>query len=169
MTKGLVIAGVIVLLVLGGSAAVWLRSAHGFSAKAQPTWIETELARLSRRLALPASKTDLKNPYPATPQQLTAARQLFATQCSVCHDTNGDGHTTMGQSMYPHAPDLRGLTQNKSDGTLFYTIRNGVRMSGMPAWSQDSDQEIWGLVNLIRTMALSPQPSAISHQPKPKS
>lgn len=145
------------LLVLGGSAAVWLRRAHGFSAKAKPTWLETELAGLSRRLALPSSKADVKNPYPATARQLTAARKLFGTQCSVCHNTNGDGHTTMGQSMYPHAPDLRGLTQNKSDGTLFYTIRNGVRMSGMPAWSQDSDQEIWGLVNLIRTFKPNPR------------
>lgn len=157
MTKGLVLVGVIVLLVLGGGAAVWLHNAHGFSANSKPTWIESELARLSRRLALPASKADLKNPYPATPQQLTAARQLFATQCSVCHNTNGDGHTTMGQSMYPHAPDLRGLTQNKSDGTLFYTIRNGVRMSGMPAWSQDSNPQIWGLVNLIRTFKPNPR------------
>ncbi|TAN24397.1 MAG: cytochrome c [Acidobacteria bacterium] len=157
MTKGLVIAGMIVLLVLGGGAAVWVHSAHGFSAKAKPTWIEAELAQLSRRLALPSSKADVKNPDPATPQQLAAAGHLFATQCAVCHNTNGDGHTTMGQSMYPHVPDLRGLTQNKSDGTLFYTIRNGIRMSGMPAWSQESDPQIWGLVNLIRTFKPNPR------------
>ncbi|MGH9413370.1 MAG: c-type cytochrome [Terriglobales bacterium] len=152
MTKGLLIAAAVVLLVLGGGAAVWLHDAHGFSAKARPTWIETELASLSRHLALPASQAKRKNPYPPSPQQLTAARQLFTTQCNVCHNSNGNGRTMLGQSMYPHVPDLRGLTQNKSDGTLFYTIRNGIRMSGMPAWSQDSDQQIWSLVNLIRTM-----------------
>ncbi|MGH9466971.1 MAG: c-type cytochrome [Terriglobales bacterium] len=152
MTKGLIISAVVVLLVLGGGAAVWLHSAYGFSAKAKPTWIETELARLSRRLALPASGRNAKNPYPPNPQQLAQARQLFSTQCALCHASNGDGHTTLGESMYPKVPDLRGLTQSKSDGTLFYTIRNGIRMSGMPAWSQDSDAQLWGLVNLIRTM-----------------
>lgn len=58
----------------------------------------------------------------------------------------------MGQSLYPKVPDLRGMTQNRTNGALFYSIRNGIRMSGMPAWSnQDSDSEIWALVALIRT------------------
>ncbi|MGH9475658.1 MAG: c-type cytochrome [Terriglobales bacterium] len=152
MTKGLIVGVAVVLLVLGGSATLWLRHAHGFSANAKPTWIETELARLSRHLALPARTGDVKNPYPPTASELAQARARFATQCQMCHNSNGNGQTLLGQSLYPRVPDLRGLTQNKSDGALFYTIRNGIRMSGMPAWSQDSDQQIWGLVNLIRTM-----------------
>ncbi|MGH9486857.1 MAG: c-type cytochrome [Terriglobales bacterium] len=156
MSRGLVITTLVVVLAIAAGGAVWLRDAHGFSAKSKPTWIEAELARLSRRLALPAGQSHLRNPYPPNPQQLAQARTLFTTQCQMCHNSNGDGHTSLGQSMYPHVPNLRGLSQNKSDGDLFYTIRNGVRMSGMPAWTQDSDQQIWSLVSLIRTMKASP-------------
>jgi hypothetical protein len=45
-------------------------------------------------------------------------------------------------------------TQSLSDGELYYIIRNGVRMTGMPAWGNpelgDSDLESWRLVLLIR-------------------
>ncbi|MGH9481658.1 MAG: c-type cytochrome [Terriglobales bacterium] len=151
MQRGIIVALALVVL-LGAGAWGWLRSARGFSAKAQPTWIEARFAALSRALALPGGENALKNPYPATPQVLTQARGLYHTQCALCHNDSGDGRTPLGQSLYPKPPDLRGLTQNKSDGAIFYSIRNGIRMSGMPAWSQDSDQEIWSLVALIRSM-----------------
>lgn len=165
MKKWLIAISVVILLGLTGGA-VWLHSAGGFSAKAKPTWIEAKLAALSRRLALPGRENQLHNPYPATPQRLASARQLYQTQCAHCHNDNGDGRTSLGQSMYPQVPDLRGLTQNKSDGALFYTIRNGVRMSGMPAWTQDSDQDLWQLVDLIRTLRAGAQPSPA--QPSPR-
>jgi len=131
---------------------VWAAGAHGFSANAAPSWIETKLAALSRHLALPAGDNAARDPEPMTPTRLARARQEFHEQCALCHGDDGSGHTTMGQSLYPKVPDLRGMTQNRTNGALFYSIRNGIRMSGMPAWSnQDSDAEIWALVALIRT------------------
>ncbi|HUX68560.1 MAG TPA: c-type cytochrome [Terriglobales bacterium] len=142
----------VLAILAAGAAWGWLRSAHGFSARARPTWIEAKLAALSRALALPGNENAVKNPYPATPAALAQGRQIFHSQCALCHNDNGDGRTALGQSLYPKPPNLRGLTQDKSDGDLFFTIRNGVRMSGMPAWSQDSDEQIWNLVSLIRTL-----------------
>lgn len=46
-------------------------------------------------------------------------------------------------------------TQEQSDGELFYIIRNGVRLTGMPAWGEgpaESDTETWGLVHLLRRL-----------------
>ncbi len=56
--------------------------------------------------------------------------------------------------MYPKPPDMRTAeTQNKTDGELFYTIYNGIRLSGMPAFGEkdQSDAEsTWQLVQFIR-------------------
>jgi mono/diheme cytochrome c family protein len=42
-------------------------------------------------------------------------------------------------------------TQNKSDGELYYTIENGVRLSGMPAFSEiHTTEKTWRLVLFIR-------------------
>ena len=44
-------------------------------------------------------------------------------------------------------------TQNLTDGELYYIIRNGVRLTGMPAWGdakREPDDESWQLVLFIR-------------------
>jgi hypothetical protein len=44
-------------------------------------------------------------------------------------------------------------TQSLSDGELFYIIKNGVRLTGMPAWGEDTaeaDRQSWHLVHFIR-------------------
>ena len=43
-------------------------------------------------------------------------------------------------------------TQRQTDGVLYYTIKNGVRLSGMPAFGEpgDADADSWKLVCFIR-------------------
>jgi hypothetical protein len=45
-------------------------------------------------------------------------------------------------------------TQDKSDGELYYTIENGIRLSGMPAFGEQhakaGEMETWNLVLFIR-------------------
>ena len=76
----------------------------------------------------------------------------FSYHCSPCHSDDGGGHTVFGKGLYPKPPDLRAAgTQNKSDGELYYTIENGVRLSGMPAFSgTHTVPQTWRLVLFIR-------------------
>jgi hypothetical protein len=46
------------------------------------------------------------------------------------------------------APQLLGGMSNYTDSQLFWTIKHGIRNTGMPAWgSMLSDDEIWQLVS----------------------
>lgn len=137
----------------------WVRS-HGFSARAEPSWIEAKLARHARRIATPAGAKEVKNPFPETEASLTEAREHFVGHCSMCHGIDGRGKTTMGRNLYPKVPPMTDAdTQQLSDGELFYIISNGVRFTGMPAWGgEDSPESIWGLVAFIRRLPkLSPE------------
>ena len=58
-----------------------------------------------------------------------------------------------GKTMYPRPPNMRQKeTQELSDGELYYTIKNGIRLSGMPAFGDpgDDDLDSWKLVAFIR-------------------
>jgi hypothetical protein len=47
------------------------------------------------------------------------------------------GETEIGKNLYPKAPDMRQReTQSLTEGELYYIIRNGVRMTGVPAWGK---------------------------------
>jgi len=61
----------------------------------------------------------------------------------------------IGNGLYPKPPDLRlDETQNLTDGELFWIIENGVRFTGMPAFSNGGEHggtlDRWRLVHFIR-------------------
>jgi len=60
----------------------------------------------------------------------------------------------MGKNSYPKAPDMReAATRSLSDGELFYAIRNGVRLTALPAWGSgttEDDQDSWKVVHFVR-------------------
>jgi mono/diheme cytochrome c family protein len=144
-------ASLIVIALVAGTLV--LGNAHGFSAREQPTALETWFARIARSAAIPAGARTTVNPVSNTPQTLADARAHWADHCAVCHANDGSGDTIMGRT-YPPAPDMRlPATQRLSDGELFYIIENGVRLTAMPAWgggSAHDEQESWKLVHFIR-------------------
>jgi len=90
-----------------------------------------------------------------TEEQSKQARLHWASHCASCHAVDGSGDTAVGRNLYPHAPDMRAAsTQRLSDGELYFVIKNGVRLTGMPAWGEpgDDDAEGWALVGFIRTL-----------------
>jgi len=150
--KALLFAFVGVAAAGGGALAVLVQ--HGVSARDEPTAIEAWIARRARRLATPRNQREAKNPVPLTPEVFDRARAHFADHCASCHGNDGRGKTSIGQNLYPKAPDMwHAETQSLSDGELFSIIKNGVRLTGMPAWGGDTpedDKETWELVHFIR-------------------
>jgi mono/diheme cytochrome c family protein len=142
------------LLALAGFGW-WYVHVHGFSARAEPLALEKAVAENLRRLSSPARDHDLKNPLPASAENIAAGRAHFADHCAVCHGNDGRGETEMGKGLYPKAPNMRDHdTQEMTDGELFYIIKNGVRFTGMPAWGEAEghadDEDNWKLVHFIR-------------------
>jgi mono/diheme cytochrome c family protein len=126
----------------------------GFSAKAEPNWLEVLVARQLRYLAIPLENRNLRNPVPLTPDVIKEARAHFADHCATCHANDGSGQTKMGKNFYPKTPDLRlSDSQDMSDGEMFFIIQNGIRFTGMPAWgtgNSSEDTDSWKLVHFIR-------------------
>ena len=148
----LLVATVTVLTVV---AFVWIGS-RGISAKAQPGLVETAIARTMRRLAIPRSDRDATNPTAKSPDIIAEGMAHYADHCAACHANDGSGETDIGLGLYPKPPDMRlDATQSLTDGELFYIIENGVRLTGMPAWSTGTEQgktATWHLVHFIREL-----------------
>lgn len=144
----LVVVAAAILVVAGAVATV----RRGFSARDQPSALETYVARTARRLAVPSKGKGEKNPFARSPELMAEARAHFADHCAICHANNGSGNTEIGRNLYPKAPDMRlAQTQSLSDGELYYTIHNGIRLTGMPAWgTEERDDDSWKLVLFIR-------------------
>ena len=144
----------LILLVLavtaGGYGLTLVR--RGFSALATPSAIEEFAATTARQMAVPSEYRQLRNPIAPSTENIRRGMEHFADHCATCHANDGGGQTVFGKGLYPKPPDLRAAgTQNKSDGELYYTIENGVRLSGMPAFSEiHTREQTWRLVLFIR-------------------
>ena len=133
--------------------------------------MEVYLAKTARKLSIPASERDAKNPFPPTTEVLSEARAHFADHCATCHGNDGSGKTEIGQNLYPKTPDLRQCeTRNLTDGQIYYIIHNGIRLTGMPAWGgPGEDDDSWKLVLFIRHMPqMTPQEMKDMEQFNPK-
>jgi mono/diheme cytochrome c family protein len=142
-----------ILMLLGG-LLFWNTLRYGFSAHDEPTRVEATVARAMRSWSTPADLRGATNPLPLTPEILAEARAHWADHCAVCHGNDGKGKTAIGEHLYPHAPDMTlRSTQSLSDGELFATIENGIRLTGMPGWGNGTAESAygsWGLVHFIR-------------------
>lgn len=132
---------------------VYVRNAGGFGTRQVPGMLERWAARSTRHAAVPADIKAMKNPIPSSEEALSEARAHWADHCASCHANNGSGEIEMGKGMYPPPPDMRkSETQELTDGELFFVIKNGIRLTGMPAWGNGDadDAGSWKLVHFIR-------------------
>lgn len=153
------VLALLVLLAAAAAAAaagVWYVRATGLSARATPGAVEARLARAVRGLAVPREVRERQNPVPRSDEALAQGRAHFADHCSSCHANDGSGDTEMGRNLFPKAPDMRlAATQDLTDGELFWIIENGIRFTGMPAWStgtREGEEASWHLVHFIRRL-----------------
>jgi len=169
-----IVGGVLLLGVVGAMILVLQTLRYGLGAQDEPTRIEHVLARAMRHYAVPAKLRGRTNPVPSTPEVLTEARAHFADHCATCHGNDGKGRTAMGPNFYPKVPDMTlPETQSLSDGELFATIENGIRLTGMPGWGNgtvESARASWALVHFIRRLPrISPEEIAEMEGLNPKS
>lgn len=142
---------VVLLLVVGGVAALQF----DLSALPEPGRMETVLATKGKRfLVRRASRGEIPLPPADRRLSVTEGDKLFGTDCSECHGNSGRKPTDAGRWMYPRAADLGSAeAQRYSDRELFWIVKNGIRLSGMPAFGRvESDEHIWNLVHYVRTL-----------------
>jgi mono/diheme cytochrome c family protein len=128
MRKRTLLLSITVACIAAAAAFGWVTIRRGFSARDNPAAIETLIATTARQLAVPSQYRQLGNPLSSS-SDLHACMEHFADHCATCHADDGSGDMLFGKGLYPKPPDMRQKeTQNKSDGELYYTIENGIRL-----------------------------------------
>ena len=93
----------------------------------------------------------LANPTERTAESVEQGAALFAANCASCHGETGAGDGPLADSLPAPPANFTVHVPFHPDGVLFAWITDGIRGTGMPAWSpQLSDQERWDLVNFLR-------------------
>lgn len=146
----------VLLAVAVAAFGLWHFMRSGVGARGEPGRAETFVASRVRNMAIARHASGLTNPVPSSDEVVADGRAHWADHCAICHANDGSGDTAIGRGLWPKAPDMRlARTQNLSDGELFWIIENGIRFTGMPAWStgtKDGELASWHLVHFIRRL-----------------
>jgi thiosulfate dehydrogenase len=133
----------LLVLILGGLGFALL----GFfptNANVDPPHWEKHLAMSASDASMERHAPRVTNPLMPNDQNLTDGIKLYTMNCAGCHGALDRKPNTFGESFYPPAPNLVSNPPDDPEWHIFYTIRTGVRYTGMPAWEKTlGTDDIW--------------------------
>jgi mono/diheme cytochrome c family protein len=143
------------IVLLAAAAAVFVYSGifDVSAANAEPKWrahlFETIKDRaIDRRAAgLPAA------PPLADPHLIRTGLIHFNEMCVVCHGAPGVPKSEIGMGLNPDPPDLAHEGAEQSPVRLFWVLKNGIKMTGMPAFGMThTDEQLWAMVAFLKQL-----------------
>lgn len=101
----------------------------------------------------PPDADNIKNPVAGNPSVLVEAKALYTANCGPCHGEKGKGDGPAAGGLNPRPADhTSDMVQKQSDGAIFWKLSEG--RAPMPSYKKIfTDQQRWGLVAYIRTLA----------------
>jgi thiosulfate dehydrogenase len=144
--KKFVVGFIIGILILPVCAWLYVRFGYApVATAASPLPFERQLAHmaLNARIDKEAPKSA---PIQPTDENLLAGAQTYRGHCAVCHGLPGQEDSPTAKGMFPKPPQLfkgHGVTDDPP-GETYWKAANGIRLTGMPAYSGSlSDTQLW--------------------------
>ena len=147
----------ILVLIVGALAIALLGFVPTTSDATPPDW-ETRIANGALDAAMERHAPRVNNPVPPTDANIIDGMKLYTMNCAVCHGALDNKPSLLAHSQYPPPPQLILEPLDDPEWHIFYSIRTGVRYSGMPAWNKAlSEQDMWKVTAFLsRLDKLSP-------------
>jgi len=82
-----------------------------------------------------------------------AGAHAFAERgCVNCHGAPGADWAKWSEGLRPDPADLKEVSGERKPGELFWVIKNGIKMTGMPGFATSGvgDDEIWKIVAFVK-------------------
>ena len=149
----------VVLLLIGVAKIIFVWSGAYNVAADEPHWRAMErMIETLRVRSIAARSSDIAVPKLDDETMIRAGAGNYDAMCAGCHLEPGVASTEQSAGLYPAPPDL---TEHRLDdpAAAFWTIKHGIKMTGMPAWGKSmADEHIWNMVAFLQRLpSLSPR------------
>ena len=147
---GILIGWILIGLFIG---IVFWTGSYNVAATNSAGRFERKFAAFALDHAIEKRAPTQSNPF-TKPEDIRFGLAHFKENCLDCHGAPGVEESEFGQGLNPPAPDLTlPAVQRMRDGELYWVVANGIRMTGMPAFSPThKPDEIWKMVAFVRHM-----------------
>jgi mono/diheme cytochrome c family protein len=108
------------------------------------------------REASVAKHADMPPPAPLDDlATVRAGARLYARDgCADCHGGPGVAPAKFAEGLLPRPPDLKSAGEKHDARRLFWIVKNGITLTGMPAYGpvHKDDNALWSVVGFVRNL-----------------
>lgn len=120
---------------------------------ASPMPFEKKMAKMALHARISAEAPKSSPIQPDEPN-LTAGARTYMDNCAFCHGLpNQSAPSTAAKGMFPSPPQLFDIDVMVTDdpiGQIYWKVKNGIRLTGMPGFGQSlSDTQVWQVSLLL--------------------
>jgi mono/diheme cytochrome c family protein len=83
-------------------------------------------------------------------EAVRSGARFYSQNCVICHGAPGQPLTAISHGMNPAPPDVLAAQRRIDPAVVFWIVKNGVRMTGMPAFGKTQpDIQIWAVAAFL--------------------
>jgi mono/diheme cytochrome c family protein len=124
------------------------------AAEPDPAIVKWALVRV-RAASIERHATDRPSIQLADPEVVKAGARAYAQLgCANCHGAPGVQWAKFSEGLQPGPPDLAEIGKELPTVELFWVVKNGINMTGMPSFGaiKTDDQTIWQVAAFIKKL-----------------
>jgi mono/diheme cytochrome c family protein len=151
----LALIGALAIIVGIGAAVFFLGGFYSVAATAEDPGIVRWALIQTRTASINRHATDQPPANINDAQTVQAGAKAFAAHgCANCHGAPGVSWLKYSEGLNPDPPDLKKVVDQTTPAQLFWVIKNGINMTGMPSFqlAGAKDEEIWAIVAFIKNL-----------------
>jgi mono/diheme cytochrome c family protein len=105
------------------------------------------------RNSVQAGARELHPPATFTPAMIAAGAGEYKTMCQHCHGGVGTEKAGWAAVMTPDPPALARAAEDWTAAEVFWLVKHGVKMTGMPAFGPTHDDEtLWNIAAFVKAL-----------------
>lgn len=141
----------IALTVLASGAVVVYGGIYDVAATRQHWQITHSVLEAAMRQSVRVRARDVYEPPLSDESMALRGAACFRDKCVQCHGAPGVAQGDIGLSMQPLPGPLVDAKQHWRPRELYWLVRHGLKMTGMPAWEYRlSEGDLWDLVAFMQ-------------------
>jgi mono/diheme cytochrome c family protein len=158
--KILATIGALAIIVAAAAAVYFFGGFYSVAGTQEDPWIVKKALEEVREASINRHATDTPPIATDDPAVIQAGARAYATRgCIHCHGAPGVGWSKFSEGLHPDAPDLKDAARELTAAQIFWVVKNGINMTGMPSFAMAGvpDDEIWKIAAFAKKIPDLPE------------
>lgn len=143
------------ILVLGACAAIIAiySGIYNVAALRQHTAVVYEVLQRAMVESIEQRAEEIVTPDLEDRELVRTGLAHYRRHCVQCHGAPGLAPEAFAMGMAPVPPRLVQTARERTPDEMFWAIKNGIKMTGMPAWEfRMADEDMWAIVAFLEQL-----------------